>query len=177
MKRFNYLLLFIFGCLFLSSCGGDGTDSPGDTFFTAKIDGELWEADKFDENSFIQTSVLYGGIGQMSGNKFVDGGISSISFIWGAQENFQESFDLCHDNSVLFDCEMDAIRGAFNPTGDDRYPGTLYYSINGELIYTKFDTTNWIAEGTFYFTAVDGGIEDTLEITEGMFKVPIEDLR
>jgi hypothetical protein len=162
----SLLLLVVVLCL--AACKKDNYSLPPETqtganTFGCKINGKVWVPNGSDIYSGRNVFANY------INNVFI---ISATNFNSKPQETFVLGTDnILLFNDVLIRLDNGAAGGLFYTLG---YNGRTDFGTNsnytGELKFKKFDETNLIASGTFWFDAQNANGE-IIRVTEGRFDV------
>jgi hypothetical protein len=136
-------------------------------FMKVKIGSHQWSAtfaDEFFSPSFIDN--VFSGFG--SGADFD----TQIAFVFHDTPTGPKAYAL----ELLGASDDDHVTVIYSPTFfSSNGLGPLFNAQpGGEVVLTRYDVANAVAEGTFKFTAINPDNNQKLEFTEGQFKIKIE---
>jgi hypothetical protein len=132
-----------------------------------KIAGQQWTAtmaNDFFAPSFIGHSFAGYGTGSFSD--------SQLSFIFFEEPTGPKTYQIESGGAS----DNDHVSIYYSPTffSDGMLGPTYNGQAGGEFVLTKYDIGNGIAEGTFEFSAKNEDTNETLQFTEGAFRIKIE---
>ena len=185
MKLIRSLALSIFSLIILSSSCKKHTIPPGNQLsllppatqtgantFGCLVNGQAFvPGGSLFSGSHLQCNYIYTSGGyylnvaasyQSSDNsiKDIDFGTDSLAIVQGQTLTFKIS---AHGNA-------DALVDLITSTGNQNQYITNN-AVSGQLTVTKFDQSNQIVSGTFYFNAINN-VNDTVKVTDGRFDMP-----
>ncbi len=171
MKKL-YILLFPF--LLAASCGKKDDDQPTDKLppatmtgantFGCLVNGEVWlphTGSIWDEALNVKHDRGWVGCDQLA---------IGVKKITSTNVNIYQTFNInvwCPVVGANTTSPSNGIFIDFEDCGNYRVDTLSPHVVN----ITKLDTINFIASGTFYFTAINDDCLDTIRITEGRFDV------
>ena len=132
-----------------------------------KIDGVQWtatQASDFFSPAFLGNSFAGYGHGAFSD--------SQLSFVFYDAPTGAKTYDI----DALGASDNNHVGVYYSPTffSSGMLGPVFNAQPGGEVVLTKYDVQNEIAEGTFNFTAKNPDTNETLEFTEGQFRIKIE---
>jgi hypothetical protein len=136
-------------------------------FMSVKIDGHQWTA-TFASDFFSPTFIDFSFAGYGSGVDFD----SQLSFIFFEAPTGPKTFGI----EVLGASDNSHVSVYYSPNFfSNSISGPIFNAQpGGQVVLTKYDVQNAVAEGTFSFTAKNPSNNQTRVFTEGQFKIKID---
>jgi hypothetical protein len=153
----------------LSDVEGTGTinNKNAPYFLKVKIDGHQWTA-TFANDFFSAAFLDYSFAGYGTGSDFD----SQLSFIFYAAPQGPKTYAI----DALAASDINHVSVYYSPTFFSSGILGPYFNAQpgGQVILTKYDVVNKLAEGTFTFTGKNPATNQTHLFTEGQFRIKIE---